>query len=208
MATKRKAVSTFEGRDVPAMRPEMRKLSMVHEYPNNPRTHPPAQLAMLAELIKKHGFDQPVVVDEEGTIIKGHGRKLAAMLAGLDEVPVIVHRNLSDAEKMAMRIQDNAVSLLSGWDKELVRGEIVQLQAMDYDVKLLGFGDTQLVQFTTLPGPPGQFPAVGENLPVSYCCPRCKFQWSGDPMAGTKKGGKKGKTDDDSVRMRVRRKNG
>jgi len=179
--TKKKAAKIFDGRDVPAMRPEMRKLSMVHEYPNNPRTHPPAQLAMLAELIKKYGFDQPVVVDDEGVILKGHGRKMASMLAGLDEIPVIVHRGLSDADKMAMRLQDNAVALLSGWDKELVRGEIVQLQAMDFDVKLLGFGDTQLVQFTTLPGPPGQFPAVGEDIPTSFQCPKCRYVWSGAP---------------------------
>ena len=187
MAARRKAVPTFDGRDVPAMRPEMRKLSMIHEYPNNPRTHPPAQLAMLAELIKKHGFDQPIVVDEDGVIIKGHGRKLGAMLAGLDEAPVIVHRGLSDADKMAMRIQDNAVSLLSGWDKELVRGEIVQLQSMDYDVKLLGFGDTQLVQFTTLPGPPSQFPAVGEDLHVDKQCPKCGYVGSGDWTPKAKK---------------------
>ena len=102
-----------------------------------------------------------------------------ALLAGLEDFPYVQRLGLDEAEKIAIRIEDNSIPLLAGWDKELVRGEIVQLQAMDYDVKLLGFGDTQLVTFTTLPGPPGQFPEVGENIPTSFQCPKCRYQWSG-----------------------------
>lgn len=184
----------FDGRDVPAMRPEMRQISKVFDYPNNPRTHPPAQLALLCSLIKRFGFDQPIVVDEDGVILKGHGRKQAAILAGMDEVPVIVKRGLSEADKIAERIGDNQSALLSGWEKELLRGEIVRLQGADYDLELLGFGDAELVQFTTLPGPPSQFPAVGEDIDTEHECPKCHYRWSGSSApAQPKANGKKKK---------------
>lgn len=183
---KREEHRTLE-EDWPEMRRETRPLSAIHPYPNNPRTHPPAQVAMLAELLKKYGPDQDIVIDgDEDFILKGHGRRLAALAGGLKEFPCTIRYGLSDADKVAMRISDNQVSLLSGWDPELIRGEIGMLKAMDYDVGLLGFGDAQLVQFTTTPGPPDQFPAVGGDLPTEFRCPRCSFEWSGNPLAGAK----------------------
>jgi hypothetical protein len=180
MATRKKAFTLEES--WPKMRREVRLLSAIHEYPNNPRTHPPAQIALLSELLKKYGPDQDIVIDgDDDVILKGHGRHRAAILAGMKEFPCTIRYGMSEADKIAMRISDNAVSLLAGFDKELIRGEIVQLKALDYDVSLLGFGDAQLVQFTTLPGPPGQFPAVGENIPTSFQCPKCRYQWSGAP---------------------------
>jgi hypothetical protein len=161
------------------MRREMRLLSAIHEYPNNPRTHPPVQLALLAELLKKYGPDQDIVIDgDDDLILKGHGRYRAALLAGLKEFPVTIRSGLSEADKITMRISDNAVSLLSGWDRELIRGEIVQLKALDGDLQLLGFGDAQLVQFTTLPGPPSQSPPVGNVIERE--CPACGHRGSGE----------------------------
>lgn len=155
-------------------------LSWFIPYERNPRTHPPAQVAMLAELIKTHGPDQDIVVDENRIILKGHGRRLAAMLAGLDQFLFLQRFGLSEAEKTAMRIADNQVSLLSGWDRSLVYGEIASLQSQGYDVGLLGFGDAQLVQFTTTPGPPAEFQAFGENIPTKHQCPSCGYKWSGN----------------------------
>lgn len=180
MAKKTKASDPFsaDGHD---MRSGRAPLSRFVPYPNNPRTHPPAQVALLAELIKRHGPDQPIVVDDDWVILKGHGRRSAAILAGLEDFPYVQHRGLPESEKIAMRISDNQVSLLSGWDRELARGEIVQLQQMGYEISQLGFGDAQLVQFTTLPGPPGEFPQFGENIATDYCCPSCGYRWSGKP---------------------------
>jgi|ERR1039458_34192 hypothetical protein len=171
----------------PKMREESRLLSDIYPYPKNPRTHPPAQLALLAELIKKHGPDQRIVVDEDGVILKGHGRYSAALLAGLHEFPVVVRFDLSEAEKTAMRIQDNAVALLSGWDQELVRGEIGLLKQSGYELSLLGFGETQLVQFMATPGPPESNQQFGEDGDIDYCCPNCSHKWSGNPLAGLEK---------------------
>lgn len=156
-------------------------LGKVVPYPRNARTHPPAQVTMLARLIGTHGPDQPIVVDEKGMILKGHGRRLGALEAGLDSFPVVQRHGLSEAEKAAMRIEDNTAGLLSGWDTELIRGEVTMLKNVGYDLNLLGFGEQQLVQFTTTPQPPGQFPTVGEDLPTEFCCPACRYQWSGKP---------------------------
>lgn len=168
-------------------------LDRIKEYPHNPRTHPPAQVALLAQLMTRYGPDQDIVVDEHGVILKGHGRKLAAREAGFKDYPVTQRLGLSEDDKRAMRIADNQVALLSGWDNELVRFELEALKRADYPVALLGFGDAQLVQFTTVPGPPaGGFQAFGENIPTQFCCPSCKYAWSGDPEAGKVKDGKPG----------------
>lgn len=156
-------------------------LDKIREYSHNPRTHPPAQIELLAELFKKYGPDQDIVVDEKGIIIKGHGRKLAAIKAGRKTYPVTQWTGLSEEDKSALRISDNQVGLLSGWDTELVRFEIERLKRADYPIELLGFGEAQLVQFQTQPGPPaGGFQSFdAETIPTEHQCPKCGYKWSG-----------------------------
>lgn len=166
--------------DWPANRPKNWPLGKIEPYARNPRTHPPAQIALLASIFKKHGIDQPIVVDDAGVILKGHGRRLAAIEAGLAEFPVVQRFGLSDEEKTAMRIEDNQVALLAGWDQELIRGEVAVLRTAGYELALLGFGEAQLVHFTTTPGPPAEFPAFGEDIEIDHQCPRCGYVGSGD----------------------------
>lgn len=167
-------------------------IEKIFPYPNNPRTHPPAEITLLAQLIKKYGPDQDIVVDENGVILKGHGRRLAALEAGLRFFPVLVRTGLSAADKLAMRIQDNSVALMAGWDKELVRGTIADLQMQGYPIAMLGFGDVQLVQFTSLPAPPANgFQAFGEDIAVQHECPKCGYLWSGSSAPAPKPGPKK-----------------
>lgn len=167
---------------------EVWPLERIRPYPNNPRTHPPAQIDLLARLIGKHGPDQPIVVDEDGVILKGHGRRLAAINAGLKTFPVFVREGLSDEEKIAIRIGDNQVALLSGWDTGLMKLELQALKAADYEIGMLGFPDLQLVDFMAGgPQPPAEFAVHDERtMPTEFCCPKCRYRWSGDPMAGAK----------------------
>lgn len=161
-------------------------LDQIKPYPHNARTHPPAQISLLASLFKKHGPDQDIVVDEAGEILKGHGRLRAAHEAEMADYPVTQRFGLSDVEKRAMRLQDNQVALLSGWDNELVKFEMESLKRTGYDIALLGFGEAQLVQFMTTPAPPGSFPTFDENIPVAHQCPQCGYSWSGSsaPIEG------------------------
>lgn len=131
----------------PASSVEMWTLDRIIPYEKNPRTHPQSQIDLLAKLMQRYGVDQPIVTDENGIILKGHGRKLAAVIAGFKTFPVVVHKGLSDEDKQALRIADNQTSLLSRWDDDLLRNEIEELFGEKYDLQLLGFNDGELNSF-------------------------------------------------------------
>lgn len=132
---------------MPAAKPSIWPLDKIIPYPNNPRTHPADQITLLAKLFVKHGVDQPIVVDEDGFILKGHGRRMAAVEAGMRSFPVVQHVGLSENDKKAMRLADNQVALLSGWDTNLLRLELTDLKAAGFDMELIGFSGVQLVSF-------------------------------------------------------------
>jgi DNA modification methylase len=119
-------------------------LTRIKPYPKNPRQHPETQIRLLANIFEKYGPDQPIVVDEKGVILKGHGRLLAAQQANMLEFPVIRRKGLSAAQKIAIRLHDNQIQLLSEWDNELLGIEISELQAVDFDLAELGFSDNEL----------------------------------------------------------------
>ena len=131
----------------PASKPKDWPLSKIIPYPNNPRTHPAEQITLLATMFVKYGIDQPIVVDEDGIILKGHGRRAAAVEAGMKSFPVVQHLGLSEDDKRAIRVSDNQVQLLSGWDENLLRIELTDLKTAGYDLPLLGFNQVQLVSF-------------------------------------------------------------
>lgn len=110
----------------------------------NARTHPQAQIDLLATLLHTHGPDQPIVVDEVRLILKGHGRLIGARQGGLTHFTFIQRFGLTQAEKDAMRFQDNQVSLLSGWDKQLATAGMASLKLAGYDMTKLGFPEAQL----------------------------------------------------------------
>lgn len=115
-------------------------LSKLKPYAKNARRHPPEQITKLVALITKHGFDVPIVVDGNGTIIKGHGRFAAAKKAGLKEVPVVIRDDLTEAQIREARIADNRVAEFSEWDEALL-GEDVRdaMKLDDFDAGILGF---------------------------------------------------------------------
>lgn len=107
------------------MQVEYRNPKDLIPYALNAKKHPAEQINRIAASINEFGFDQPIVVDKKGTIIKGHGRCEAAIKLGLKSVPVIV-ADLSDAMVKAARLADNKVAE-SGWDDELLRSSIDSL---------------------------------------------------------------------------------
>ena len=127
----------------PADRVERRRLAEILPYARNPKTHSPEQVGRIAASIREFGWTNPVIIDEKGEIIGGHGRVLAAESLGLREVPCIVASGWTEAQKRAYRIADNALTE-SPWDQELLRFEIGELIALNFDVDLLGFPDLDL----------------------------------------------------------------
>ena len=108
------------------------------------RTHSDAQVAQIAASIQEWGWTTPVLVDEAGTIIAGHGRVLAAQRLGLTSVPVVVARGWSEAKRRAYVLADNKLALNAGWDIDLLRGKISDLGELDFDLGLTGFGEDEL----------------------------------------------------------------
>ena len=113
-------------------------------YARNSRTHDDAQVAQIAASIKEFGWTNPVLIDSEQGIIAGHGRVLAARKLGIDQVPCIRLDHLTEAQRRAYVIADNKLALNSGWDEELLKIEIDELRAIDFDIDLLGFNDDEL----------------------------------------------------------------
>lgn len=121
-----------------------KKTSELIPYANNSRTHSEDQVAQIASSIREFGFTNPVLIDEDNTIIAGHGRILAANKLDIDEVPCILLKGLSPAQKKAYVIADNKLALNAGWDDELLRVEIEDLKDMDFDIDLLGFSHDEI----------------------------------------------------------------
>jgi len=110
-------------------------------YINNSRTHSDEQVAQIAASIKEFGFTNPILIDEDNSIIAGHGRLLAARQLDLTEVPAITLLNLTEAQKKAYVIADNQLASNADWDLDLLKLEVENLQELDFDIGLLGFDD-------------------------------------------------------------------
>jgi len=111
-------------------------------YANNSRTHSDDQINQVASSIKEFGFTNPVLIDEQGGIIAGHGRVMAAKKLGLAEVPTIMLEGLTKAQVKAYVIADNQLALNSGWELDVLKLEVETLGEMDFDISLLGFDDS------------------------------------------------------------------
>lgn len=108
-------------------------------YARNARKHSPTQIAEIAGSIREWGWTVPVLVDEDGQIIAGHGRVLAAHQLAIREIPTMVARGWTDAQKRAYTIADNEIAAHATWNKELLRVELSDLQAQAFDLEKLGF---------------------------------------------------------------------
>ena len=123
---------------------EYRNIKELIPYCNNSRTHSDEQVLQIASSIKEFGFTNPVLIDDQGGIIAGHGRIMAAQKLKMDEVPTITLSDLSEAQKKAYIIADNKLALNSGWDDELLKIELEQLKELDFDLGLIGFSADEL----------------------------------------------------------------
>mgnify|MGYP003649426159 FL=1 len=121
---------------------EYRATGEIIPYINNSRTHSEQQVQQVAASIKEFGFTNPILIDQDGGIIAGHGRLLAAQMLRMDEVPTITLEGLTEAQRKAYVIADNKLALNAGWDFELLKIEIEKMG--DFELSLLGFDDQEL----------------------------------------------------------------
>ena len=123
---------------------ELWPIEKLRPYAKNAKIHGEAQVAKIAASMAKFGWTVPCLVADDGELIAGHGRVLAAGALGLTEAPVIRLGHLDEAERRAYRIADNKLTELGEWDEAMLRDEIAGLLAEDFDVDLLGFSDEDL----------------------------------------------------------------
>lgn len=128
-------------------------IEKVKPYEKNAKKHPSKQVELLAKLISEHGFDQPIVVDKAGVIIKGHGRLLAAQHLKLKAVPVIVRDDLTLAQVRAARIADNKVAEMGAWDMDMLIDDVKDAMELEgFDLELLGLNVSFVNQHLRLAG--------------------------------------------------------
>ena len=131
----------------------MRKVADLVRYARNARTHSEAQVHQLAGSMEEFGFTSPVLLAGDD-ILAGHGRVLAAELLGLHFVPTVDLSHLNDTQRKAYILADNKLALNAGWDLEMLKTELVELQTAGFDLQLTGFGQDELNELFQIEAPP------------------------------------------------------
>ena len=151
-------------------------------YARNSRTHSDAQVAQIAASIKEFGFTNPVLIDADGGIIAGHGRVLAARVLKLDSVPCIRLSHLTETQKRAYIIADNKLALNAGWDSEMLRLELGELNSDEFNMDLLGFDAASLslaMGFEDqMEAPESSSKEIDpDDYKMGCKCPKCGFEF-------------------------------
>lgn len=137
-------------------------------YAKNSRTHSSEQIAQVADSIKSFGWTNPVLIDESGGIIAGHGRVMAAKTLDIGVIPCIRLSHLTEAQKRAYVIADNKLALNAGWNEDLLAEELMTLRDDGFDLGLTGFSDKELEKMLGVEEPvmltePDEVPPVPEK---------------------------------------------
>src|SRR6202047_5437304 len=144
-------------------------VQLLKPYPRNARRHSRAQIKQIAASIERFGFNNPVLVADDGEIVAGHGRVAAAKLLGIDAVPAVRLSHLSEVERRAYVIADNKLALNAGWDRELLAIELQGLVDLDFEVELTGFSLAEVdivLDEARESAPDGADASIEDNIPA------------------------------------------
>lgn len=123
-------------------------LEYIKPHPHNTRTHSKKQIQQIADSISAIGFASPILIDEQGVLLAGHGRLEAAKLLRLKTIPAIVIAGLSEARKRALLLADNRIAQSAGWDRERLANELAILPDLliddGLDIALTGFEPAEI----------------------------------------------------------------
>jgi 16S rRNA G966 N2-methylase RsmD len=134
-------------------RPDVRPIAAVaigqiKPHPRNARTHSKKQIRQIADSIRAVGFAAPVLIDEDGVLLAGHGRLEAARLLGLQTIPAVVIDGLTEARKRALLLADNRIAQSAGWDRERLASELLSLPELlvedGLDITVTGFEPAEI----------------------------------------------------------------
>jgi ParB-like chromosome segregation protein Spo0J len=161
----------------PADRVERRSIDSLVPYAKNSRVHTPAQIKQIAASIKEWGWTTPVLVDEDGMIIAGHARVLAAESLGIKEAPVTVAHGWSEAQKRAYVIADNKLTENSSFDTDLLVMEFGDLSELGFPLDLTGFSLGEVEFLVHGPEPEKLEDPTPVAAEASCKCPNCGHEF-------------------------------
>jgi ParB-like chromosome segregation protein Spo0J len=150
-------------RAIPPLTVVVRKLVELKPNPRNARRHSEAQIAQLAGVMRRFGWTNPMLIDEDDYIIAGHARLLAGQSIALSEGPTITIAGLSEREKRELMLADNRIQLNASWDADLLRAELMQLRGEGADLEGLGFADAEIDKLV----PPAEADPAIEEIDIS-----------------------------------------
>ena len=150
-------------------------------YVRNARTHSPQQVDKIAASIREFGFLSPIITDGQNGILAGHGRVMAAQKLGLDTLPTIDAAHLTEAQRRAYVLADNRTALDAGWDNDLLKIELQDLEAEGFGLSLTGFDLGELTSIFLEPSMEAPDSSSKEIDPDAYAmdhkCPKCGFEY-------------------------------
>ncbi|MCK1737065.1 ParB N-terminal domain-containing protein [Bradyrhizobium sp. 138] len=154
------------------MQIEQLSIDTLKSYAGNARTHSAKQIKLIAESIKRFGFNNPILIDDDGQVIAGHGRLAAARLLNRETVPCVRLSHLSETDKRAYILADNRHAEKAGWDNEILAIELKQLADVGFDIDLTGFEaaevDCIIENFDDeSEQPENRIPECGDGPPIS-----------------------------------------
>jgi ParB-like chromosome segregation protein Spo0J len=152
----------------------LKPLKTLTAYINNARTHSDDQIEQIAYSIQEFGFTNPVLIDELGMIIAGHGRVMAAKQLGIEQVPCIILEGLSELQKRAYVLADNRIAENAGWNEALLKLELEALDLAGFDMDFAGF-DIDNIDIDTTDVDVDTNLNDGEHK-QSKQCPNCGFE--------------------------------
>lgn len=168
----------------PADQIHSRPVSSLTPYARNSRVHTPAQVLQIAASVKEWGWTQPIIIDESGGILAGHGRLLAALHLKLEEVPCVIATDWSEAKKRAYVVADNKITENATWDMDMLQAELRDLGDLDFDLSLIGFDGEELDRLmngegegTTEPPPTSTQEIDPDDYQMELRCPKCGFEF-------------------------------
>jgi len=144
MARKRSTIKNW-----PAESVAMLSVDKLIPYARNARTHNDEQVAQIAASMQEWGWTNPILIDDEGGVIAGHGRILAARKLGYEKIPCMTASGWTEAQKRAYVIADNKLAMNADWDNDILSTELEELQGLGFDLELTGFSDIELNEYST-----------------------------------------------------------
>ena len=134
-------------------------------YAKNSKLHPPEQIQQIANSITEFGFLDPIAIDENGEILEGHGRYLAAVdILNLKSVPTFQVLGLTEEQKIAYRVQHNKLTMNTDFDPDLLKIDMDFLNEMSFDLTLTGFDSEDLSSYLSLENTEYEEPERQNNL--------------------------------------------